>query len=141
MRRSTAVALALALCVGPSALASEPARSRPSQAEPSRERAEVAFERFAQEFMAGVRRQEERERHQPKVAAGPGSAVFTYRGYGEEFRTELRPTGYAAAPYVGLLHYTEHVYSCRDLEGGSCTIADTVPVTEIFRYKGGRWVY
>ena len=136
MRRSTAVALALACGFCTSALAGEPTRAKPSP-----ERAAVAFEDFARGFMAKVRSQEARERRQPKVAAGPGSAVFTYRGYGEEFRTELRPTGQAAAPYVGLLHYTEHVYSCRDLEGGSCTVADTVPVTEVFRYKGGRWVY
>ncbi len=136
MRRSSAVALALACGFCTPAFAGEPARAKPGQ-----ERAVVAFEDFARDFMARVRSQEERERRQPKVAAGPGSAVFTYRGYGEEFRTELRPTGQAAAPYVGLLHYTEHVYSCRDLEGGSCTVADTVPVTEVFRYQRGRWSY
>ncbi len=136
MRRSTAVALALASCLCTSAFAGDPA-----SATPSRERAAAAFESFAREFMAEVRSREERERRQPRIAAGPESAVFTYRGYGQDFRTELRPTGQAAAPFVGLLHYTERVYSCRDLEGDSCTVADTVPVTEIFRYKGGRWVY
>ena len=136
MRRRTAVALALAACVCRSAQAGAPAGATPSQ-----DRAAAAFEDFARAFMAKVHSLEERERRQPKVAAGPGSAIFTYRGYGEEFQTELRPTGEPSAPYVGLLHYTEHVYSCRDLEGDSCTVADTVPVTEVFRYKGGRWVY
>ena len=136
MRRSTTVALALALWIGASSHAGEPSRASASQA-----RAAAAFEDFARAFMSRVRSQAERGRRQPKVAPGPGSAVFTYRGYGDGFRTELRPTGEPSAPFVGLLHYTELVYSCRDLEGGSCTVADSVPVTEVFRYRGGRWIY
>jgi hypothetical protein len=136
MRRYTAVALGLALWLCTPAWAGDPSRANASE-----ERAAAAFEDFAREFMAKVHGQEQRERRKPRVAAGPGSALFTYRGYGEEFRTELRSTGQAAAPFVGLLHYTEHVYSCKDLEGGACTVASTVPVTEIFRYQGGRWAY
>ncbi len=138
MRRRIALTLSLGLWLAMPASADE----APSAAAPAgQERVERAFQDFARDFMAKVRSQEERERHKPRVAAGPGAAVFTYRGYGEDFRTELRPTGQAAAPFVGLLHYTEHVYSCRDLAGGSCTIASTVPVTEIFRYQRGAWTY
>jgi hypothetical protein len=140
MRRRIALASILGLCLCAPAMAEEPPRAK-STAASSHERADRAFQDFARDFMAKVRSQEERERHKPRVAAGPGAAVFTYRGYGEEFRTELRPTGQAVAPFVGLLHSTEHVYSCRDLEGGSCTVASTVPVTEIFRYQRGSWTY
>jgi hypothetical protein len=140
MRRRTALVFILGLWLCAPASADESPRAS-ATANASHERAEVAFQDFARDFMAKVRSQEERERHKPRVAAGPGAAVFTYRGYGEEFRTELRPTGQAAAPFVGLLHYTEHVYSCRDLAGGSCTVASTVPVTEIFRYQRGSWAY
>jgi hypothetical protein len=136
MPRRCAVALALALLSGAPSPAKEPAPAEASQA-----RAAAAFEDFARAFMARVRSREQRERNRPRVAAGPGSAVFTYRGYGDEFRTELRPTGEPAAPFVGLLHYTEHVYSCRDLERGPCTVADSVPVVEVFRYRNGRWAY
>lgn len=138
MRRPTALVLALGLWLCTPALADEPPRAA---SDANLERAEAAFQDFARDFMARVRGQEQRERRKPRIAAGPGAAVFTYRGYGEEFRTELRATGQSAAPYVGLLHYTEHVYSCRDLDGGSCTVASTVPVTEIFRYQKGRWSY
>ena len=134
MRRTGALALALALWLGAPAVAGDTPRV-------SQERAAAAFEDFARDFMARVHGQEQREKRKPRVAAGPESAIFTYRGYGEEFRTELRPTGHAAAPFVGLLHYTEHVYSCRDLEGGPCSVAATVPVTEVFRFRGGRWTY
>jgi len=140
MRRRTALASILGLWLCAPALADEAPRAKATSST-SHERADRAFQDFARDFMAKVRSQEERERHKPRVAAGPGAAVFTYRGYGEDFRTELRPTGQAAAPFVGLLHYTEHVYSCRDLDGGSCTVASTVPVTEIFRYQKGRWAY
>jgi hypothetical protein len=137
MRRPAAVALGLALWLcAPAWAAGDAARAIASP-----ERAAASFEDFARQFMAKVRGQEERERHRPRVAAGPGSAIFTYRGYGEEYRTELRATGQAAAPFVGLLHYTEHVYSCKDLGGGACTVASSAPVTEIFRFRGGRWVY
>jgi hypothetical protein len=137
MRRAAAVALGLALGLcAPAWGAGDVARASASQ-----ERAAASFEDFARQFMAKARGHEERERRKPRVAAGPGSAIFTYRGYGEEYRTELRPTGQAAAPFVGLLHYTEHVYSCKDLESGACTVASSAPVTEIFRYRGGRWVY
>jgi hypothetical protein len=140
MRRRTALAFILGLSLCAPAFADEAPRAKAASAT-SQESADRAFQDFAREFMAKVRSQEERERHKPRVAAGPGAAVFTYRGYGEGFRTELRPTGQAVAPFVGLLHYTEHVYSCRDLEGGSCTVASTVPVTEIFRYQRGSWTY
>jgi hypothetical protein len=134
MRRTAAVALVLALGLGAPAVAGDAPRA-------SQERAEASFQAFAREFMAKVKNREQSEKRMPRVAAGPESAIFTYRGYGEEFRTELRPTGHAAAPFVGLLHYTENVYSCRDLEGGPCSLAATVPVTEVFRYRGGRWSY
>ena len=140
MARITALVFVLGLWLWAPASADEPPRSR-AGADANLERAGVAFEDFARDFMEKVRSQEQSERRKPRVAAGPGAAVFTYRGYGEDFRTELRATGQAAAPYVGLLHYTEHVYSCRDLDGGSCTVASTVPVTEIFRYQRGRWSY
>jgi hypothetical protein len=137
MRAPAAIALCLALWLSAPAWAAGDA----PRASASRERAAASFEDFARQFMARAHGQEERERRRPRIAAGPGSAVFTYRGYGEEYRTELRPTGQAAAPFVGLLHYTEHVYSCKDLEGGECTVASSAPVTELFRYRGGRWVY
>jgi len=138
MRRHTALAFVLGLWLCAPASADELPRAA---ADANLARVEATFQDFARDFMAQVRGQEQRERRKPRIAAGPGASVFTYRGYGEDFRTELRATGQPAAPYVGLLHYTEHVYSCRDLDGGSCTVASTVPVTEIFRYQKGRWAY
>ena len=69
------------------------------------------------------------------------SAVVTFREYGDEFTTELRETGRDAAPYVGLLHYTESIYNCLENDSRNCSEPSTVPVTEIFRYQEGRWIY
>ncbi len=104
-------------------------------------RAERAFEDFAADWMEKVRSLEQQARGNPSVGAGAVEPVFTYRGYGPDYSVELRPTGHARAPYVGLLRYTEHVYSCPTLQAQRCTVASSVPVTEIFRYKNGRWSY
>ena len=47
----------------------------------------------------------------------------------------------ADTPYVGVLHYTEHVVQCADLRGTACHVVATLPVTEVFRLRDGRWVY
>jgi hypothetical protein len=104
-------------------------------------RAERAFERFARDWMDKVHALEEQSRHKPTVKVGAQDPVYTYRGYGDDYSTELRPTGRPGAPYVGLLRYTEHVYSCESAEARHCSVASSVPVTEIFRFKNGRWSY
>jgi hypothetical protein len=104
-------------------------------------RARVSFQTFTADWMRKVRALEERHRANPTVKSGASEPLVTYRGYGEDYSVELRPTGHSQSPYVGLLRYTEHVYSCRNVEADRCSIASTVPVTEIFRYQNGRWTY
>lgn len=103
--------------------------------------AERAFEQFARNWMDKVHALEEESRSKPAVKVGAQDPVYTYRGYGDDYSTELRPTGRPNAPYVGLLRYTEHVYSCESAQARSCSVASSVPVTEIFRFKNGRWSY
>lgn len=104
-------------------------------------RAETAFEGFVADWMTKVRKMEKQARSKPTVEPGARDPVFTYRGYGDRYSIELRPTGQATAPYVGLLRYTEHIYSCKSVKAEACSVASTVPVTEIFRYRNGRWSY
>jgi hypothetical protein len=59
----------------------------------------------------------------------------------DSFETEIRPTGRPSAPYVGVLHYTEHTYTCADALGNDCRVTSSLPVTEIFRFRDGRWGY
>ena len=74
-------------------------------------------------------------------SASSDSGVVTIRKYGDEFTTELRATGRDGAEYVGILHYSESVYNCRENNIENCSEPSTVPVTEIFRYADGRWIY
>jgi hypothetical protein len=126
------------------AAADDPAAADPAPAavaDGARSRAERSFDTFAREWMAKARGLEEHYRANPDVKLGSTAPVITYRGYGDEYTLELRPTGYPSAPYVGLLSYVEHVYSCTRMDAQDCQVAASTPVTEIFRYQDGRWTY
>ncbi len=116
----------------------------PAWSEDSELRAGESFDQFARTWMDSV--------HELGVPASPaieiddrnaprGSGVVTIRKYGDEFTTELRATGRDGAEYVGILHYSESVYNCRQNNIENCSEPSTVPVTEIFRYADGRWIY
>ena len=128
---------ALLLMAGP-ALADAPAAI---PADAGRMRAETSFAQFAADWMAKVRALEQRHRNNPTVEQGGDEPRISFRGYGDDYTIELRPTGNVRAPYVGLLRYTEHVYNCPDKEVERCKVASSVPVTEIFRFQNGRWNY
>jgi len=107
----------------------------------SRSRAEDQFHQFAKSWMANVQRLQTQDRSKPTVRAGSNGTQVSYRGYGDDYTVELRPTGHPSAPYVGLLRYTELMYSCASASSKDCSVSSRVPVTEIFRYENGRWSY
>jgi hypothetical protein len=127
-------ALCTALLIPMTAMAESPA----AISDASRSRAEDQFHQFAKTWMANVQRLQTQDRDKPTMRAGGGSS---YRGYGEDYSLELRPTGHPSAPYVGLLRYTELMYSCPSAGRANCSVSSRVPVTEIFRYENGRWSY
>jgi hypothetical protein len=126
-RYSCAILMGLLLVAAPS-LADSPAAIRPPQ-----NHAEASFTSFAESWMAKLGRAESGNR--ASVTNG------SYRGFGKDFRTQLRATGNPASPYIGMLQYTEVVYQCSRPGGKSCRVASTVPVMEIFRFRSGRWLY
>jgi len=130
------LAVALLLLAAP-ALADDVA-SIPNSAD---ERARNSFSEFARSWMAKMEATEAQNRQNPTVQPGPSENIVTYRGFDEGFTVELRPTGQPAAPFVGILRYNEQVYSCDAVDASKCTVASSLPVTEIFRYQGGRWIY
>jgi hypothetical protein len=107
----------------------------------SKSRAEAQFREFAKTWMSKVQRLQTQDRSKPTLRASADGAQATYRGYSDDFTTELRPTGHPSAPYVGLLRYMELMYSCPTANSADCTVSSRVPVTEIFRYENGRWKY
>ena len=105
------------------------------------ERARTSFSDFARSWMDKMAENEVQNRKNPIVQPGPGENIVTYRGFGDDFTVELRPTGHPSAPFVGILRYNEQVYSCNGVSASKCSVASSLPVTEIFRYQGGRWIY
>jgi hypothetical protein len=94
--------------------------------------AKASFERFSRDWMGKMRRAGEANRVN---AERTGSG---YTDYGDDYRVELKPTGHATAPYVGILRYQQ--LKCAN-SAPKCSGARRSPVTEIFRFQNGRWVY
>jgi len=103
--------------------------------------ASAALEAFASQWMDRMERVEDDNRRKPTVVRGAAAPEVSYRGYTNDFRWEIRPTGYPAAPFVGLIRYGEQLFKCTDPGATRCGVAHTTPVTEIFRFQNGRWVY
>jgi hypothetical protein len=103
------------------------------------EPAYASFTKFAQSWMDKVQRMAAEQK--PSIRPGAANTMVTYRDYGDEFTVELRPTGHPTAPYVGILRYQEQIFSCQDITTNDCSLSSQIPVTEIFRYQGGRWIY
>ncbi len=130
--------LALAMTAGPS-WAGPPAAVAPASAEQAR--AERSFDQFARRWMEKMERAEANNRAEARPRKQGQSWQVEYRGYGGALRTRLRPTGYPKAPFVGVLEYAEERMVCDTDRAARCRVAGSMPVTEIFRYQGGRWVY
>jgi hypothetical protein len=137
MRRLAALLVALAV-PWVAALADPPARLDPDAASRG---ARTSFETFAKDWMAHAQARSERDRANPRLSPGVKDLVATYREVSSDFETELRATGRPGAPWVGVLRYSENVVTCADLHATDCRVVSTVPVTEVFRLRDGRWVY
>ncbi|MAE93956.1 MAG: hypothetical protein CL910_04795 [Deltaproteobacteria bacterium] len=129
----------LALLIALPALAGPPAAIAPADA--GWEKAEASFDRFARGWMKKMERAEASNRAQARPTRLGRGWQLRYRAYGGALRTRLRSTGHAAAPFVGVLSYDEEEMVCENARADRCRIAGTTPVTEIFRYQNGRWVY
>lgn len=106
------------------------------------ETAQASFDRFAATWMGKMNRDAAAPSGASAVRLVSSSgADVTYRGYADEFHTELRPTGDSSVPFVGILHYTERLYRCSGPGRTGCSVVESSPVTEFFPYEGGRWKY
>jgi hypothetical protein len=140
--RGGAAAAALLLLTSVAAGADPAVRSAPPGAPPGHEGAYKSFDQFATDWMQKMERAEAHGRAHPRVQAVAGRPALSYRGYDDkDFQIELKTTGHAQAPYVGILRYRESLYQCADQKATQCSVAETTPVTEIFRFQNGRWVY
>jgi hypothetical protein len=137
-RACLAIASVLLLAAAPAAADSLADIPNSSTADES---ALSSFSEFAQKWMTKMETSEARNRDNPTVRPGASQNLVTYRGFGDDYSVELRPTGQPSSPFIGILRYSEQVYSCREATASNCSVASSGPVTEIFRYQGGRWIY
>jgi hypothetical protein len=96
--------------------------------------ARAAFDSFTQTWM-------DKLRSSSAIRTVSTSSGSTVKRFSATHTEEVKPTGSASNPFVGVLHYTEESYHCSDAAQRNCTLIDSTPVTEIFRYQNGKWVY
>jgi hypothetical protein len=99
------------------------------------------FGTFAKSWMANMEKREISNRAKPNIEKAGSRSYATYTGYAPEWNVEVHATGDRTAPYVGVLHYQEQRYTCKDATTRSCSIASSTPVTEVFPYRNGAWKY
>ena len=100
---------------------------------------EEAFALFVDRWMEGLSEEAARKRASGFLF---GAEALSYRTADpQDFPIRTQATGKAAAPYVGILMYTEETWECADASRESCKVVDSSPVTEIFPYKDGIWQY
>jgi hypothetical protein len=105
---------------------------------------EQIFAKFARDWLGSLSREAARPENgvrflKPKAPGQPEQ--FTYRDYDEDFAIQMKPTGDAASPFVGILSYTENVYVCSGPTRDDCELVESSPITEIFPFRDGRWQY
>lgn len=89
----------------------------------------TSFEKFSSDWIAKMR---------SVAAARFASERKRLRG---TYEMELRTTGSAQAPYVGVLSYCEITLQCASAAETSCRPASSTVVKEMFRFQAGKWVY
>jgi hypothetical protein len=118
---------------GRSVLMSEPERPLTLCERPARPALQVENEAINSSFAAFSRGWMDKLRREG--VPQPGHQLFV----SDATETELRPTGHAIAPYVGILRHCEMTLLCDDAK--QCRMVGRTVVTEIFRFQGGEWVY
>lgn len=109
---------------------------------------EQSFEQFAKTWMAKL--ENINKINSKTVSLKPSAADGVYSGkyvcYGPECQTSIKKTDSAETPYIGLIRYSEKQIlkkgtSKQDAMSDPGTAIEETPVTEIFRFSKGRWVY
>lgn len=131
-----AIAAAFALAV---AFAATPAGA--DDIEAGLDEARWSFQKHAKGWMADLEKNEARNRSEAEVYSIANEPVIRFEGYGDDFQTQVKATGHAQTPYVGILRYKENLYTCLHEDQQRCTVTRSVPVSEIFSFRNGRWTY
>lgn len=113
----------------------------PVAAETSLSKAKWTFEKHSEAWMEDLEQNEAENRRKAPTYTVAEESVIRFQGYAEDWETEVKPTGSTRAPFVGILRYRENVYTCLRDDQDRCTVTSSIPVSEIFSFRNGRWEY
>jgi hypothetical protein len=119
--------------------------SKPSNLN-SEEMAQKLFEEFVADWMKKLEHINVTNRSKPQIQAVEGGYSCCYINYGPDREFWIKRTDSPLTPFVGFLRYSEKTLQKYGktqeevLKDVGKVVAET-PVTEIFRYTKGKWVY
>ncbi len=108
------------------------ASADPAAVAPGGDDAKRSFARFTQKWLDHIPERMHDASPSPGIqyySAAPGAKL------------EVRPTGHAVRPFVGILRYKERLHSCPGQRRSNCAVERVTNVTEIFSLENGRWKY
>jgi hypothetical protein len=134
--------MALAAAVTASFVLASPAQAEPASLGSGQDAGAFrTFGKFAKSWMAEMEQREQTNRARPTIEENGKQRFATYTGYAPEWNVEVHATGDRTSPWVGVLHYEEQTFTCRDATTRACSISRLTPVTEVFPYRDGSWKY
>jgi len=107
---------------------------------------ETSLRAFAGQYMQSLRKENCRSPQKSRVESYEGGYCIRSVVYDGSWSVELKKTESKATPYIGVLTYQErHLVRYgpeeKDLANQPEVTVAQIPVTEIFRFSKGNWVY
>jgi hypothetical protein len=108
-------------------------------ADPGKTAAQKSFEQFVNVWMSRLDRIGKMNILGIDIMPRDQGFVGRYVCYGPECEFSIKETVSPETPFVGILHYSEKHF----LKKGETRqmLTEKIPVTEIFRFTRGKWVY
>ena len=106
----------------------------------------ATFDAFTIEWMQKLVQTEDFHKTQAQVVESPDGFAVEYVGYIPDRLIKVKKTDSSDTPYVGILTYSEKKLRCagktkEEALQGPFEQVETNPVSEIFRFTKGKWVY
>lgn len=123
------------------------AKAGPKPAGTSEEEALTSFEVFTIDWMNKLIQTEDFQRTQQiKITESPNGVTAEYVGYLPQRSIWVKKTKYDHTPFTGTLSYYERTMRCvgktkEEAVKGPFEQGELRPVSEIFRFTKGKWVY
>lgn len=115
-------------------------------ADPGTLSVQESFEKFVNTWMTKLDRIGKNNIRTLNITPGDQGFVSRYVCYGPKCEFSIKETGSPETPFIGILHYQEKHF----LKKGKTRqktfqspgmLTKKIPVTEIFRFTQGKWVY